>query len=253
MPRGHRRGSYVLRGSPGGRYRRTMPALGLPDTVTACLFDLDGVITQTAKVHAAAWKETFDRYLSAHDMPEFTPHDYDEYVDGKPREAGTRDFLTSRGIATDDELVQRLSGEKNDLVVAKIEAGHVEVYDTSVIYLKAVRAAGRATAVVSSSANCEAVLRSVDLLELFDARVDGTTIKAEGLQGKPDPQTFVVAAQKLGRTVDQAAVYEDAQAGVQAGRAGGFGLVVGVNRTGQADALRDAGADVVVDDLGQLL
>lgn len=127
------------------------------------------------------------------------------------------------------------------------------MYDTSVTYLKAARAAGLGIAVVSSSANCEAVLRSVDLLDLFDVRVDGTTIKAEGLKGKPDPETFVVAAQKLGRTARQACVYEDAQAGVRAGRAGGFGLVIGVNRTGQADALRAAGADLVVDDLGELL
>jgi beta-phosphoglucomutase family hydrolase len=229
---------------------------GLPDHIRACLFDLDGVITKTATLHAAAWKQMFDEFLRAQDGPEFVPfssHDYDAYVDGKPRAAGTRDFLASRNISLDAAGLTRLSDRKNALVLAAIAEGKVEVFDTSVRYLHAVRGAGWGTAVVSSSANCQQVLASVRIEDLFDVRVDGVVAAAEHLPGKPKPDTFLAAAGKLGVPHQQCAVFEDALAGVAAGRAGGFGHVVGVDRVGQAEALRTHGADSVVRDLGELL
>jgi beta-phosphoglucomutase family hydrolase len=240
--------------------------LGLPAAVRACLFDLDGVITQTATVHAAAWKEMFDAYLRQRDGDGFTPFDphgdYDRYVDGRPRADGVRTFLRSRGIELpegdpDDpptaETVNGLGNRKNDIVQCRIREDGVEVYPGSVRYLHAVRAAGLRTAVVSSSANTAEVLRVTGLADLFDARVDGQVARERHLLGKPKPDTFLAGAGDLGVEPAQAAVFEDALAGVEAGHAGGFGIVIGVDRVGQADALKEHGADVVVDDLADLL
>jgi beta-phosphoglucomutase family hydrolase len=243
--------------------------LGLPDEVQACLFDLDGVVTKTALVHAAAWKEMFDEFLRQHAEQtgtEFVPFDkvreYDKYVDGKPRLDGTRSFLKARGIelpegSPDDpptaHTVNGLSNRKNALVLQMIDKQGVQVYDGSVRYIKAVRAAGLRTAVVSSSANTVQVLQVAGLTGLFDARIDGVVAKERGLAGKPAPDTFLAGAQALGVAPAHAAVYEDALAGVAAGHAGHFGIVIGVNRTGQAAELAKHGADVVVDDLEELL
>jgi beta-phosphoglucomutase family hydrolase len=238
--------------------------LGLPDGVTACLFDMDGVVTKTAVVHAAAWKQMFDEFLKT--QPGQAPFDsvkeYDEYVDGKPRLEGTESFLESRHISLptgspDDKpgtpTVYGLSNRKNELVLEVLKRDGVEVYPGSRRYIDAVRAAGLKTAIVSSSANTEAVLQAGGVADLFDARVDANVAKARGLHGKPAPDTFLEAARMLGVPPEHAAVYEDALAGVAAGHAGKFGLVVGVDRVGQADALRQHGADVVVKDLADLL
>ncbi|HEX5406303.1 MAG TPA: beta-phosphoglucomutase family hydrolase [Pseudonocardiaceae bacterium] len=243
--------------------------LRLPDHVQACLFDLDGVLTQTAKVHAAAWQEMFDDYLRARAKrtgEKFVPfdpvQDYDEYVDGLPREDGTRGFLHSRGIdlpegddndAEDAETIHALSERKNKLVLERIKQGGVDAYPGSVKFLKAVRAAGLPTAVVSSSANCEDVIVAVGIDTMLDVRVDGVVAKQQHLAGKPAPDTFLAAARMLDVPASAAAVFEDALAGVAAGRAGKFGYVIGVDRVGQADELRAHGADVVVDDLADLL
>ena len=242
--------------------------LGLPDHVRAGLFDLDGVLTRTAVVHAAAWKEMFDEVLrqraqeSGGPFVPFDVHgDYDRYVDGRPRADGVRTFLASRGITlpegrSDDPpaaaTVHGLGNRKNELVLAKLSHG-VEVYPGSVHYVEALRAAGLATAVVSSSANTTAVLDVTGLAKLFDEVVDGVVAQRQGLAGKPAPDTFLAAARALGVEPGEAAVFEDALAGVEAGRAGAFGCVVGVDRVGQADDLRRHGATVVVADLAELL
>jgi beta-phosphoglucomutase family hydrolase len=242
---------------------------GLPDGVKACLFDMDGVVTQTAVVHAAAWKEMFDDFLRARAEStgtEFVPFDahaeYDAYVDGKPRLDGTRSFLESRGIelpeGTPDDppgtpTIYGLSNRKNALVLAKLAAGGVQVYEGTVTYIRSVREEGIATAIVSSSANTNQILDSAGLADLFDVRVDGLIAKERGLRGKPAPDTFLAAATELHMAPSQAAVFEDALAGVEAGRAGHFALVVGVDRVGQADALSKHGADIVVKDLAELL
>src|ERR1700749_4113131 len=205
---------------------------GLPDGVSACLFDMDGVVTKTAIVHAAAWKQMFDDFLrerAKSDGTEFVPfdsdHDYGAYVDGKPRLDGTRSFLESRGIdlpagSPDDKpgtpTLNGLSNRKNDLVLVKIKEDGVQVYDGTITYIKAVRDGGMATAIVSSSANTKQGLDVAKIADLFDVR-------------------------------------EDAQAGVAAGHAGHFALVVGVDRTHQAEALREHGADVVVENVADLL
>jgi len=234
--------------------------LKLPDGITACLFDLDGVITKTAKVHAAAWKEMFDEFMrerserTGEEFVEFDAHhEYDRYVDGLPRLDGVRKFLDARGIEHDDDLVRELGDRKQDLVLKYIREQGVEVFDTSVTFVKRAREQGLRTAVVSSSANTQDVLRSVGIEDLFEARVDGVVAQERGLPGKPAPDTFLEGAKDLGVEPAQAAVFEDALAGVEAGRAGDFGLVVGVDRTGQADALKEHGADIVVQDLGELL
>jgi beta-phosphoglucomutase family hydrolase len=243
--------------------------LGLPDGVTACLFDMDGVVTKTAVVHCAAWKEMFDDFLrqwSAKTGTPFVPfdpvHDYDEYVDGKPRMEGTRSFLESRAItlpegSEDDPpgaaTIWGLSNKKNDLVLEVLKRDGVEVYAGSRRYIDAVRAAGLHTAIVSSSANTTAVLEAGGVADLFDAKVDAVVAKERGLHGKPAPDTFLEAARMLGVPASQATVFEDALAGVAAGRAGDFGFVVGVDRVGQAAELRAHGADAVVQDLGDLL
>jgi beta-phosphoglucomutase family hydrolase len=243
--------------------------LGLPDHVRTCLFDLDGVLTRTAKVHAAAWKEMFDDYLRRRAEREGVPfepfdavHDYDEYVDGRPREDGVRTFLASRGIrlpegAPDDgpdrETVNGLGTRKNALVLRKIREEGVEAYEGSVAYVSAARDAGLRRAVVSSSANCRDVLAAAGIEDLFEERIDGIVAREQRLRGKPQPDTYLAAARALGAEPGAAAVFEDALAGVEAGRAGGFGLVVGIDRTGQAAELRRHGADIVVNDLVELL
>jgi beta-phosphoglucomutase family hydrolase len=230
--------------------------LGLPDAITACLFDLDGVLTKTAKVHAAAWKQMFDAFLretQGDDAAPFTDHDYDAYVDGKTRYDGVRSFLDSRAIAHDEQLVHQLGDRKNELVLKLIHDHGVEPYEGSVRYLKAARDAGLRRAVVSSSANCHDVLVAAGIEDLLEARIDGVTVEERHLRGKPAPDMFLEGARALGVQPAQAAVFEDALAGVEAGRAGNFGHVVGVDRVGQAQALREHGADVVVQDLAELL
>ena len=240
--------------------------LGLPENVTALLFDLDGVLTQTAKVHDRAWKQTFDAFLRERDGDGFTPfdpdRDYDEYVDGKPRYDGVRSFLQSRGIALPDgdpsdppgaATVCGIGNAKNDLVLELIKRDGVQPYEGSVRYVTAARDAGLRRAVVSSSANCRDVLIAAGIEDLFEARVDGHTADEQHLEGKPHPDTFLAGARALGVPAENAAVFEDALAGVEAGRAGKFGFVVGVDRVGQSDALREHGASVVVKDLGELL
>ncbi len=243
--------------------------LGLPDTVTACLFDLDGVLTQTAKVHAAAWKQMFDQYLrqraqklSEQFVPFDAVRDYDEYVDGKPRYDGVRSFLQSRDIDLPQgtpadppaaETVDGLGNRKNELVLRMIHEDGVQPYEGSVRYVEAARAAGLRRAVVSSSTNCRDVLKAAGILELFEEIVDGHVAEREHLNGKPAPDTFLAGARALGVGPDRAVVYEDALAGVQAGRSGNFAFVVGVDRVGQADALKQHGASIVVQDLAELL
>ena len=234
--------------------------LGLPDGVTACLFDLDGVLTQTAKVHAAAWKQMFDDYLrerAARTGEEFVPFDpvadYDQYVDGKPRYEGVRSFLAARGIELPEDTIEELGDRKNEIVLAMIRERGVEAYEGSVRYVRAAREAGLRRAVVSSSTNCRDVLRAAGIDDLFEERIDGVVAERDRLKGKPAPDTFLAGARALGVTPAQAAVFEDALAGVEAGRAGDFGFVVGVDRVGQAEALRAHGADVVVQDLADLL
>jgi beta-phosphoglucomutase family hydrolase len=237
--------------------------------VTACLFDLDGVLTQTALVHNAAWKQTFDAFLQTwserHEQP-FVPFDsgadYQKFVDGRPRADGVRTFLSSRGItlpegAPDDgpdaDTVNGIGNRKNELVLQKIKEGAVQVYPGSVEYLHAAKAAGLRRAVVSASANCKDVLEAAGIADLLETRVDGVTAREHSLPGKPAPDTFLYGAKLLDTAPENCAVFEDAQAGVAAGRAGGFGIVVGVDRVGQADALRAHGADIVVQDLSDLL
>jgi beta-phosphoglucomutase family hydrolase len=227
---------------------------------------MDGVLTDTASVHAKAWKETFDAFLSEQQGEDAQPfdlkQDYGQYVDGKPREDGVRDFLASRGIelpeGTRDDgpeqaTVHGVGKRKNDLVQKLIDERGVDVYEGSVRFIEAVRAAGMRTAVVSSSANTERILRSAGMSHLFDARVDGVTIAKEGLKGKPAPDSFLHGAELLHVGPDEAAVFEDALAGVEAGHAGNFAVTVGVDRHGQPEALREHGADVVVSDLSELL
>jgi beta-phosphoglucomutase family hydrolase len=243
--------------------------LGLSSQVRACLFDLDGVLTQTAKVHAAAWKSMFDDFLRGraaqrgeHFVPFDATSDYERYVDGKPRYDGVASFLASRGIHLEDgsvqdppgaETIHGLGNRKNEIVLAMIRQDGVEPYEGSVEYVKAVRAARLLTAVVSSSSNCRDVLKAAGIEDLFEAVIDGIVAEREHLHGKPAPDTFLAGATALGVKPANAAVFEDALAGVQAGRAGHFATVVGVDRLGQAQALRAHGAGVVVADLGELL
>ena len=237
--------------------------LGLPDDITACLFDLDGVLTKTAEVHARAWKETFDRFLAKREEKPFDlVHDYDEYVDGKPRLDGVRDFLASRGIELPDgspddppdaDTVNGLADAKNELVLSLIREQGVDAYEGSVRYLQAAREAGLRRAVVSSSHNCHDVLVAAGIENLLEVRVDGVVAEERHLRGKPAPDTFLEAARILGVAPAHAVVFEDALAGVQSGHEGGFGYVVGVDRAGQRDGLLAHGASVVVDDLAELL
>jgi beta-phosphoglucomutase family hydrolase len=242
--------------------------LGLPPEVQALLFDLDGVLTRTATLHAAAWKQMFDDFLAGQvdaggsAQAPFTDRDYDRFVDGRPRLDGTRAFLASRGITLPEgapadapgaATVYGLSNRKNDLVLAIMAKDGVEVYPGSVRYVDAARGAGLKTAVVSSSANARDVLESAGLADRFDVVVDGRVAREQGLAGKPAPDTFLAAARALGAGPGEAAVFEDAIAGVEAGHAGNFARVVGVDRVGQAADLASHGADVVVTDLAELL
>lgn len=237
--------------------------------MTACLFDLDGVLTQTARVHNAAWTETFDEFLrqrataTGERFQPFDPGpDYNRYVDGRPRADGVRSFLASRGIVLpegspddppDADTVNGVGNRKNVLLLQRLRSSGVEVYPGSVRYLEAATAAGLRRAVVTASANGREVVAAAGLDPLLEARVDGLVARAQGLRGKPHPDTFLAGARLLGVDPAQAAVFEDALSGVAAGRAGGFGYVVGVDRVGQAEELRTHGADVVVTDLADLL
>ena len=243
--------------------------LGLPDGVHGCLFDLDGVLTKTATLHAAAWTEMFNEFLrkrAAQTGELFVPFDsvkdYEQYVDGKSRIDGTRSFLASRGIDLPDgrdndppdaQTSHGLGNRKNQILLHMLATKGVDVYEGSVRYVHAVRDHGLRRAVVSSSENCREVLDAAHIEDLFEVRIDGIVAKRDHLRGKPAPDTYLAAARALGLEPAAAAVFEDALAGVEAGRAGGFGYVVGVDRLGQAGALREHGADVVVTDLAVLL
>jgi len=242
--------------------------LGLPDQIKGCLFDLDGVLTPTAKVHSAAWKQMFDGFLrdraerEGSAFEEFTAKDYAAYVDGKQRGDGIRSFLGSRGIELPDgdpedgpeqETVNGLGARKNALFTKVLDDDGVEAYPGSIAYVDAVIAAGHRCAVVSSSANCRPILEAAGIIDKFEAIVDGVVARRDGLAGKPAPDTFLAGAEALGFEASACAVYEDALAGVEAGAAGDFGIVIGVNRADQAAALAEHGADEVVDDLEELL
>jgi beta-phosphoglucomutase family hydrolase len=234
--------------------------LGLPSGIRACLFDLDGVLTNTARLHALAWKEMFDAFLRERAEDTGTPFepfdavtDYHDYVDGRLRYDGARSFLRSRGIELSDAAVRGLGDRKNELIRSLMRREGVETYPGSVRYVRAAADAGLRRAVVSASKNCGEILLAARIADLFEEVVDGTVAERDGLQGKPAPDTFLAAARGLGVRPDEAAVFEDALAGVEAGRAGRFGLVVGVARSGDQEALRVHGADVVVSDLAELL
>ncbi|GIH17641.1 beta-phosphoglucomutase family hydrolase [Rugosimonospora africana] len=242
--------------------------LGLPGDVTACLFDLDGVLTQTASVHRAAWQETFNDCLkrwehNGEPLAPFDPaSDYNDYVDGRPRADGVRAFFASRGIQVPDgdpddppdrDTVYGIGTRKNQIVQRRIRQDGVQVFEGAIAYLRATQEAGLRRAVVSASQNTREVLRVTGLTDLFEEVVDGVVAKDENLRGKPEPDTFLACAKRLGVSPRQAVVFEDAVAGVAAGRAGDFGFVVGVDRVGHAEELRRAGADVVVEDPVELL
>jgi len=237
-----------------------LKTIGLPEGIKACLFDLDGVLTPTALIHAQAWKRVFDEFLEARSIKAgeaFKPfdevRDYDEYVDGKPRADGVRSFLESRGITLPEASVDQLAERKDELFLDLLHAHGVKPYPGSLNYLRAVHEAALRTAVVSSSKHCTEVLRAAGIQGEFDAQVDGNVAQTSRLNGKPAPDTYLEAARMLGVGAPEAAVFEDALAGVAAGRAGKFGFVVGVDRAGQAQALREHGANVVVKDLADLL
>jgi beta-phosphoglucomutase family hydrolase len=256
-------------GPHAGSIQSAPTRLGLPAGVHACLFDLDGVLTRTAKLHAAAWKQMFDHFLrqrARRTDTRFKPFDkksdYDRYVDGKPRYDGVRSFLASRGIQLPEgkpsdppgeETVTGLGNLKNEMVLKLMRKVGVETYEGSIRYVKAARQRGFSCAVVSSSTNCREVLRVAGIQKLFDVMIDGVVARRSRLKGKPAPDTYLAAARRLDARPGEAAVYEDALAGVEAGRTGRFGFVVGVDRVGQAAALRRHGADIVVSDLSELL
>ena len=246
--------------------------IGVPDGVDALFFDLDGVLTPTALVHAAAGGEPLDDFLRRREGDGFRPFDrvkeYDDLVDGKPRVDGVRAFLAAREIdlpegspddGPDADTVAGLAARKDRLFLAKVKRDGVKPYPGSVAYLRAARAAGKRTAVVSSSRNCREIVEAAGLADYLEVRVDGVTAARDSLRGKPEPDTFLAAAQQLGSTPDRSAVFEDATAGVAAARAGSFGFVVGVDRVDHdaehehAEALREHGASVVVSDLADLL
>jgi alpha,alpha-trehalase len=233
----------------------------------AFVFDMDGVVTQTASVHQAAWKSLFDDYLKQRaaaggdKFREFTPADYLRYVDGKPRYDGVRDFLASRGItlpwgAEDDppeaETVCGLGNRKNALFQKELHDHGVQVFQSTVALIRELHTAGLRTAIISASKNASQVLQAGGVQDLFEAQVDGQVAEERHLPGKPDPAVFLEAARQLGAQPRRAVVVEDAVAGVKAGRAGGFGLVIGIDRGGNAEGLRQNGADVVVKDLAEV-
>jgi beta-phosphoglucomutase family hydrolase len=223
-------------------------SLGIPEKITALLFDLDGVLTSTAVLHRQAWRQTFEGMGQP-----FSEQDYLAHVDGKPRYDGVRSFLASRGLTPPEDEIRRIGDQKNNLVNQIIDEQGITPYPGSVRYLQAARQAGLPIGVVTSSANAMRVLRAGDLLDYVDALVDGNVIVASKLHGKPEPDSFIEGARRLKTAPENAAVFEDALAGVAAGHKGGFGFVVGVNRGNQAEALKTNGADVVVDDLDELL
>jgi alpha,alpha-trehalase len=236
------------------------------DLLDAVIFDLDGVITDTASVHAAAWKRMFDRFLAeragrGEESRPFSQQDYLRYVDGKPRYDGVSSFLDSRGISLprgepsdppSAGTVCGLGNRKDALFAEVLRQDGVAAFPSSVKLLRLLRESGFRTAIISASRNCAQVLRAAGASELFDAKVDGIDAEGMGLNGKPDPAVFLAAAERLGVEPGRAAVVEDALAGVEAGRRGSFGLVIGVDRAGQAQALREHGADVVVGDLAEV-
>lgn len=247
------------------------PGLGLAPGTRGCLFDLDGVLTQTAKIHAEAWKKTFDTFLHAYDKrtgredPPFDQDaDYENYVDGKTREDGIRSFLASRKIeipegdaddAPGTESVRGIAEAKQWAFMSLLEKHGPQVYEGSVRYAQAARAAGLGCAVVTSSTNCKDILRAAGITDLFDATVDGHDVADQHLRGKPAPDSYLAGAKALGIDPAQAAVFEDALSGVEAGHAGAFGTVVGVDRIGGEHGahLKQHGATVVVKDLSELL
>lgn len=233
----------------------------------AFIFDLDGVVTDTAKIHADAWKKTFDDYLKkrASDKDPFVPFDvkldYARYVDGMPRYDGVKNFLESRGITLpygspedppDKETICGIGNKKNQIFQKYLEKDSIHVYDSTIELIKSLRENNIRTAIVSSSKNCKTVLELVNITDLFDVKVDGVDSRKLGLKGKPAPDIFLTAAEKLDTLPSRSIVVEDALSGVEAGRSGGFGLVVGVDRAGQAETLKNHGADVVVSDLAEL-
>ncbi len=240
-----------------------------PERFDAVLFDLDGVLTDTAKVHAACWKKMFDEFLRKQAesrgeecRPFSITEDYYLYVDGRLRSDGVRDFLRSRNInlpegdpdaPPDSETVCGLGNRKNDMVNEVLESEGLGVYQGSVAWLRHLRDQGIKTAVVSASSNCKTVLNSAKILDLFDTIVDGTVAADLGLAGKPSPDTYLNAAEQLGAEPKRTVVVEDAISGVQAGRSGGFGLVIGVARKGNIKELKENGADLVVTDLSELI
>ena len=226
-----------------------MSQLGLPPHIKACLLDLDGVITKTAIQHARAWKQVFAR----HGIPFDEVSDYDAYVDGKPREDGVRSVLEARHIPATQQLVDEIAAEKDHLFLDLIHEQGVQTYPSSITYIESAKQQGLKVAVVSSSKHTTDVLKAAKLENLFDAQVDGVVAEREHLKGKPNPDTYLKAADLVGAVAHDAAVYEDALAGVEAGRNGRFGLVVGIDRAGQAAALKQHGADIVVKDLAELM
>jgi beta-phosphoglucomutase family hydrolase len=227
-----------------------MGLLGLPDKIAACLFDLDGVITQTARQHAQAWKETFESVLH---LPFDAVKDYDEYVDGKPREEGVRSFMEARGLTPDPAAVEAIAQQKDARFLQLLRQQGVQTYAGTLRYIEEARNERKKLAVVSASRHTTEVLHAAKLDKTFDAQVDGIVAEREQLRGKPAPDTYLKAASMLQTQPQNAAVYEDALAGVEAGRNGKFGLVVGVDRAGQREALLRHGAGIVVSDLAELL
>jgi beta-phosphoglucomutase family hydrolase len=237
------------------------------DKFDAVLFDLDGVITATARIHASAWKQAFDEFLKKRAGDEsfkpFDKHsDYEDYVDGKPRCDGAQSFLESRNIdlprgnpddLPDKETVCGIANRKNKLFEEALKKEQVDVFEGTVAWIHGLRRAGIKTAVVSSSSHCKAILENAGISGLFDARMDGDIADRLKLEGKPAPATYLKAAEILGVDAKRAVVVEDALAGVEAGRRGGFGLVIGVDRKHDAAALRENGADIVVSDLKEML
>ena len=229
------------------------------DRFDAVIFDLDGVITDTASVHRAAWKRLFDGYLAersedpAEDHRPFTDQDYLRHVDGKARLDGVRDFLASRGVEVDDGTIAELGDRKNRTFLEALEEDGVTRFESTVELVVRLQLNGLRTAVFSASRNCRPVLQAAGLGELFEARVDGVVAAELGLPGKPDPAVLLEATRRLDAEPERTVVVEDAQAGVQAGRRGGFGLVIGIDREGVAEQLREHGADIVVDDLDEVI
>lgn len=229
-----------------------------PAQYDAVIFDLDGVVTDTASVHSAAWRRLFDDYLASRpsraeeDHLPFTDEDYRRFVDGRSRYDGVRAFLTSRQITEDPSVVQALGDRKDEYFLESVKQNGVGVFDSTVALLRSLRAAGMRVAIISASRNCVEVLKVAGLDDMFDDRVDGVVADELGLPSKPDPAVFLETARRLRVTPNRAVVVEDALAGVAAGRRGGFGLVIGVDRTGHPDELRVAGADLVVKDLAEV-